>query len=68
VLFQDETKCFGFDNEEFASYFIAEDEFSPLTSLNDDYRRILKVPPGFEVQPPTWESREVDEFKYVGEY
>ena len=68
VLFQNENKLFGFDNEESAGNFISEDEFKDLKSLDEEDRKFLEIPKDTEVQTPIWENKEVKYFKYIGKY
>ena len=68
VLFQDENKAYGFDNEEYAGYFISEDEFSPFENINEDDRNDLEIPKEYVIEIPIWESKEVENFEYIGKY
>ena len=68
VLFQDELKSYGFENEEFAGYFISEDEFSPFENMDEDDRNDLEIPKDVVIKPPDWEDKEVNAFKYIGTY
>ncbi len=68
VLFQDEYKSYGFDNEKSASNFIAEDEFSKFKNLDSEDRNDLEIPADFIIKIPDWGIKEVNDFEYIGTY
>ncbi len=68
VLFQDEIKSFGFDNEEDARHFISEDEFSRFENMDEEDRKDLESHTDLIIKTPTWENNEVSDFEYVGTY
>lgn len=68
VLFQDENKSYGFESEEFAGYFISEDEFSPFENLDNEDRKDLEIPNDVLIKTPDWENKEVENFEYLGTY
>lgn len=68
VLFQDESKSYGFDNEEFAGNFIAEDEFSKFENIDEDDKKELEIPKKVLIETPDWKDKEVKNFEYIGTY
>jgi hypothetical protein len=66
VLFEDGTKVFNFNNEQYGQYFLGEDEFICLSKLDADdeveYGISLAV-----LIPPDWKDDPVD-FEYLGVY
>ena len=66
ILFQDENKAYGFENEEYAGYFISQDEFSKLENIDEDDRKDLEIPQDIVIEMPDWENREVKDFEYIG--
>lgn len=68
VLFQDEGISYGFDNEEFAGYFISEDEFSKFENIDKKDRNDFKIPEGVLIETPDWKNKEVIDLKYLGTY
>lgn len=68
VLFQDETKAYGFDSQAYAANFISEDEFSRFVNIDDEDRRDLGIPIDTPVTTPRWEAKEVTNFEYIGKY
>ena len=56
VLFQDEDKTYGFDNEEYAVFFISEDEFSNIENIDEDDRNDLEIPKGTLIETPMLEK------------
>jgi len=69
VLFQDEDKTYGFDNERFAGYFISEDEFIEHNeNFDEEDREFIETPKNFVISLPNWADRETKTFKYIGKY
>jgi hypothetical protein len=68
VLFQDENKTYGFENEEFAGYFISQDEFSKFENIDEEDRNGLEIPEDALIEIPDWENKEVENFEYIGKY
>jgi hypothetical protein len=68
VLFQDENKTYGFENEEYAGYFISEDEFSRFEHLDDEDKKDLQIPLDIVIETPDWGNKEVRNFEYIGNY
>jgi hypothetical protein len=68
VLFQDGNKLFGFDNEEYAGYFVSEDEFGKFENLDEEDKTFLKIPKDTNIQTPIWKNNEVKNFIYIGKY
>ncbi len=68
VLFEDEDKSYGFENEEFAGYFLSADEFIDFDSLDDEDRNFLEIPPEIKINVPDWAGKEVEKFEYIGKY
>jgi hypothetical protein len=66
VLFENEEVMYGFENEEFAGYFIAEDEFSKFENIDEDDRNDLEIPKDAVIESPNWENKEVNNFEYIG--
>lgn len=66
VCFEDGAKTFGFKNEQYAEYFLGEDEFVSLSKLDGDD----EVQYGISLValvPPTWAEAHAD-FEYIGVY
>ena len=68
VAFQDENKTYGFNNKEFAGYFVSEDEFSLFQNLDDEDRKGLEMPPDVEIELPTWAENDFSGFTFIGDY
>ena len=68
VLFQDENKTYGFENAEFAGYFISEDEFSIFEDIDDNDRKDLEIPKDILIKMPEWDNTEAQNFEYIGKY
>ena len=68
VLFQDETKSYGFDTRTYAANFISEDEFSRFVNIDEEDRHDLGIPIDTTVTAPDWEAKEAIDFEYIGEY
>lgn len=68
VLFQDENKTYGFENEEYAGYFISGDEFMRFHNLDDEDKKDLEIPLNISIEAPNWENKEVENFEYIGKY
>ncbi len=69
VLFEDEYIIYGFDNNEFAGYFISEDEFIEFDeNFDEEDKKFIVVPKDFIIELPDWAEREVEDFKYIGKY
>lgn len=68
VLFQGEDKSYGFENDEFAGYFLSEDEFSTFEDIDEDQKNDLKIPTGVLIKTPDWGNKEVKNFEYIGTY
>jgi hypothetical protein len=68
VLFQDETKQYGFVDLESAEHFVAEDEFWRFRNLDDEDREFMEVPEGVGMIEPEWFDKTVKGFEFVGRY
>lgn len=68
VLFQDESNSYGFDNEEFAGYFISEDEFIRFENIDEEDKNDLEIPKEVLIETPDWRDKEVKNFEYIGTY
>lgn len=61
------TTLYGFSAPEFAGYFMAEDEYRRVSSLDDEDAVGLGV--NFSVAvPPTWTDTSAQPFEYSGTY
>ena len=66
VSFADGSKNFGFKNEQYAQYFLGEDEFVAFSNLDSDD----EVEYGISLAglvPPSWSDGYTD-FEYLGVY
>ncbi len=63
----DESKVYGFDERKYAGYFLREDEYMPLISMDEQDEAGLGVKKA-EVSPPTWKNDATAEFEYLGTY
>jgi len=62
----DEADVYGFDDSKYAGYFLSEDEYTPLESLDAQYAEHLGVRVS-ELTTPTW-SETPTRFHYLGTY
>lgn len=63
----DESKVYGFDERKYASYFLGEDEYIPLDSMDGQDEAEIGVKKS-DVSPPTWADDAFAEFEYLGTY
>lgn len=68
VLFQDETKLFGFDDLDSARNYVSEDEFSNLEHMGVESLRDLLIPEDIVIETPNWERKQEFAFEYIGKY
>lgn len=68
VLFQDETKLFGFDDLDSSRNFVSEDEFSNLEHMDVEDLRDISIPEDTVIETPNWESKQEFAFEYIGKY
>ncbi len=68
VLFENEDKLYGFENEEFAGYFLSEDEYMSFDKLDKEDLIDLEVPKGTILELPKWENKKAKYFEYIGKY
>jgi len=62
----DEADVYGFDDQNYAGYFLGEDEYTPLASLDAQDEEHLRVRVS-ELTPPTWSDTPA-RFHYLGVY
>lgn len=67
ACFEDGGTLYGFDHPRSAHYFLAEDEYRRLCSMDDEDDREHGVRFA-ELKPPKWADRSSQEFKYFGTY
>jgi hypothetical protein len=67
VSFGETEKLYGFDNPEYAGYFLSEDEYCPVSSFDkeDEVEYGISLE---ELVPPIWEDAHDQEFSYIGTY
>lgn len=57
VLFQDENKSYGFESEEYAGYFLSEDEFITFENMDEEDRNDLQIPQNVLIETPNWGNK-----------
>lgn len=62
----DSTQVFGFENETYAGYFLAEDGYIRLATFDDEDELFLEIKTE-QLTPPIW-PHESDFFRYIGKY
>lgn len=62
----DESDVYGFDEQQYARYFLAEDEYIPLATLDPKDEEHIGAKAA-DVTPPTW-SETPASFHYLGTY
>jgi hypothetical protein len=60
----EERKVYGFDNREYASYFLGEDEYIPFNSMDQQDERNMGVTKA-DIALPTWNDRVNVTFEYL---
>ena len=63
----EERKVYGFDNREYASYFLGEDEYIPFDSINEQDERDIGAKKA-DIALPTWKDPVDVTFEYIGTY
>ena len=63
----DESKVYGFDGREYASYFLGEDEYMPLDSMDVQDKADIGAKKA-DISPPSWKDDARVEFEYLGRY
>lgn len=63
----DKSKVYGFDDRKFAGYFLAEDEYMPFASMDEQDETDIGVKKA-DISPPSWEDDARAEFEYLGTY
>jgi hypothetical protein len=61
------TTLYGFDGRDFAAYFLAEEEYSPLAGFDPDDERKYGIP-FTALRVPFWSDSAERAFKYFGTY
>jgi hypothetical protein len=61
------TTLYGFTSRQFASYFLSEDEYTRLDTLDDDDAREFGLALS-AIVPPVWSDPEEQPFEYLGTY
>lgn len=67
VSFGPDGGIYGFDSREYAGYFLSEDEFSPLGSMDEEDEAEYGIVLG-ALEPPAWEDNDDQKFQYFGTY
>lgn len=67
AAFFGESLVYGFDREEYASYFLSEDEYIPVDSMDEEDEANIGVKRA-DLSPPAWPDDADAEFKYLGTY
>ena len=62
----DEANVYGFDNREYAGYFLAEDEYTPFPTLDAEDEKLIGAT-ALQMSPPTW-SDTPSKFEYLRTY
>lgn len=67
VCWAEGTKRYGFDSQEYAGYFLSEDEYTPFSrwDAEDEAAYGLRWA---DVHVPAWEDRPAQGFEYLGTY
>jgi hypothetical protein len=60
-------KLYGFENREYASYILSEDEYECFNRMDEEDEREYGIRL-VEVQPPRWEEDPDQPFEYLGTY
>ena len=63
----EESKVFGFDSREDASYLFSEDEYMPFDSMDEEDEADIGAKKS-DISPPSWDDGAAAEFEYVGTY
>jgi hypothetical protein len=63
----DESSVYGFKDRKYAGYFLGEDEYSPVSELDDEDQKRLPAEIA-DLSPPSWMETKTAKFKYLGEY
>ena len=63
----DESSVYGFNDRKYAGYFLGEDEYSPVSELDDEDQKRLPAEIT-DLSPPNWIDSKTAKFKYLGEY
>jgi hypothetical protein len=58
---------FGFNEQPFAGYFLAEDEYRRFACMDEDDEREYGIRLA-EIRPPSWSDRPDQPFEYLGTY
>ena len=63
----EESKVYGFDERNFASYFLGEDEYMPFDLMDEQDEADIGVKKA-DISPPSWSDDAGAEFEYLGTY
>lgn len=63
----EESKVYGFDRREYASYFLSEDEYKLFDSIDEQDEVDIGVKKA-DVSLPSWADDACAEFEYLGRY
>ena len=63
----EEAKVYGFDNREYASSFLAEDEYMRFDSMDEEDARNIGAKKA-DIVVPTWHDQVSPTFEYLGTY
>ena len=63
----DESTVYGFNDRKYAGYFLGEDEYSPISELEDEDQKRLPTELA-ALSPPSWSDTDAAKFTYLGEY
>ena len=61
------SKVYGFESREYASYFLSEDEYMPLDSMDEQDESDIGVKKA-DISPPSWKDDARSEYEYLGRY
>lgn len=68
VRFEGSGGLFAFKNEQYAEYFLAEDEYICLSKLDSDDEAEYAISLAKMVPPTSWAADTVGKFEYLGTY
>jgi hypothetical protein len=63
----DESSTYGFSDRKYARCFLEEDEYSPVSELDDEDQKRLPAEIS-DLSTPSWIDSKTAKFKYLGEY
>jgi hypothetical protein len=63
----DAESIYGFADQKYAAYFLMEDEYWRLETLEDEQKGELGIM-GIAICPPSWEDKQSSKFEYLEKY